>query len=286
MDQSKISFKRFLRENRRNSLVIADLSFCVFPSYFTMNRMFESIKSRSLRKGKDFLILFNEEKTVKLARKILPKFGRNILYLNLQENFLNVFHEIYHKRQYRSIDLLFESDLYARLIENNGNPANDDLFFLFEEINMDSAKKSSTVKPIKNYKDSIIDEQIRIHEIVKEDTQIDKYFIERVVNPDLITQSIQLYNEYRTLVELEPIDKSTLIQRPDINIKPISEKRESYVSGNLFSIGDNVKIKGDLSNKEYIVEYLGPNYVSLRKKYSRKNKKRLIKKWINDVSKS
>lgn len=285
----KISFKRFLRENRRDKLVIVDLSFCLFPSYSNMGSLFESVKSKSSRTGRDFLFVFDNNKTVKLARKIFPKYGRNILYLNTKENFMDVFHEIYNNRQYRAIDLLFESELHGHLKEHNGNSSNEMQFFLFEQINTPVNKNDGTlIKRLKNrcihsIKSNLIDEQIRIHEILKNESQIDEYMTRNVISPDLIVDSVNLYNEYRSIIGLRQVDKSEILQKPKIRMEPISEERESFISGNLFSLGDSVKIRGDLSNKEYIIEHIGPNYVSLRKKYSHKNKRKLIKKWINDV---
>jgi len=65
--------------------------------------------------------------------------------------------------------------------------------------------------------------------------------------------------------------------RKHIQLSPVSETREEYVEGSLYSIGDKVTIKE--SEKEGIIEYCGANYVIVE---SNGNKKRY---WLDAVEK-
>ena len=60
-----------------------------------------------------------------------------------------------------------------------------------------------------------------------------------------------------------------------LHFDPISEKREQYVKGNLFNIGDNIVVVG--SDEVGSITSLGSNYVIIE------SNGKLLRKWIDDI---
>lgn len=83
-----------------------------------------------------------------------------------------------------------------------------------------------------------------------------------------------LYNEIRKAMGL----KESMNFRQHIKLNKVSEEREEYVKGNLFSVGDEVVVKE--SEELGIIEELGANFVSVRLD---KETKRF---WINKIIKA
>jgi hypothetical protein len=81
----------------------------------------------------------------------------------------------------------------------------------------------------------------------------------------------KVYNEVRKGMGLkEQIDYFN-----KLHFEPVSEKREAYVKGNLFNIGDNVVVMA--TDEVGRVANLGSNYVIIE------SNNKLLRKWIDDV---
>lgn len=278
-----LSFKRFMRESKKANLSIVDLSFCRFPSFVTLNPLLESIKRRMSRIGNDFVVLFPNDESLRWARRNLPKYGRNLIRIPQDELAVQRWlSEMYFDRNYKNVSLVFnESDSIVERILLNSNGTLNDSFFLFESV--ERIPKSGTLV---EYEGFLRDEQDSITESIRSKNYFEK-FSKTVMNPEIITESYWFFNEFRESIGLDPLPKPELFSRNDINIKPVSEIRESFVSGNLFSVGDEVYFRSDVERKQvYLVEGLGTNYVVLTKKTgSKAHQKSLVKKWIQDVVK-
>ena len=81
----------------------------------------------------------------------------------------------------------------------------------------------------------------------------------------------KVYNEVRKGMGLkEQIDYFN-----KLHFEPVSEKREAYVKGNLFNIGDHVTVVG--SDELASVTSLGSNYVIIE------SNGKLYRKWLSDI---
>jgi len=269
-----LSFKRFIREGKKSSLTIVDLSFCLFPNFSSLNPIFESIRNRSSRIGNDFVILFSNESSVRWARKNLSRFGRNIIEMKQDEDSIRSWlSEMYYKRNYKNLFILFnESHSLVEQIatKNNGMILDESCFFFFEKI-----------KRINDEYDSILKSE---QELIKESLKQKEYFNEfcqTVMNPEIITESYEFFNEFRQSLNLELISKPDLFRKDWFEIESNSDIRESYVSGNLFAIGDEVYLKDDGTKSSYKIKSLGANYVIIESTESGAR----LKKWLDDVIK-
>lgn len=268
--QHQISFKKFIKENKRQNLMIVDLSFCNFPSYASLNGLFESIKRKSIRTGYDFIAVVSNESVLKLARKNLPKFGRFIIEVNQNEDAINNWlTEMYYVRNYRNLLIIQNDQSLIKTTASKYNGVLNESYFMFNKI-MSVRDNFSELQQEQN--------------IIRSNLYHTDYFSEfsrTVVNPEIISESLSLFNEFRNLLGLSDVSKNEVINKINlIDIKPNSPIRESYISGKLFSVGDKVFLSEDkYKTIEYKITFLGTNYVILE------NDMIKLKKWIHDIYK-
>ena len=77
--------------------------------------------------------------------------------------------------------------------------------------------------------------------------------------PQIFSKKVELFNELRKVRGLDEIFEN----RPHIQLPPLDEKREKYVSGNLFSEGDDVIIES--TQETGFISFCGSNYVIVEK---------------------
>lgn len=91
--------------------------------------------------------------------------------------------------------------------------------------------------------------------------------------PKDFKESSELFNAVRVGMGL----KESYLHRQHIQLDSVSEERESFVKGNLFSVGDSVQIIE--SKEEGTIVELGPNFVVVQTPTEKR------RKWITAVSK-
>lgn len=91
--------------------------------------------------------------------------------------------------------------------------------------------------------------------------------------PEGFSEAKQLFNDVRKGMGLSESHDF----RAQVQLSPVSEERERYVRGNLFSKGDEVIINE--SDEVGVISYLGANYVIVRT-----NENKQYRKWLSDIS--
>lgn len=91
--------------------------------------------------------------------------------------------------------------------------------------------------------------------------------------PKGFKEGAELFNAIRSGMGL----KESFTHRQHVQLDSVSEERESYVKGELFHVGDTVVITE--SNKEGVIQGLGPNFVTVY--YDNQ----VFRKWLTDVKK-
>ena len=257
------SFKDFIRHNNYSQSIVLTFYEFRFPSLNEHSELFNTIKRIASIQKSDYkiCILSEDQERIKWVRKLFPKFGRNIIQVEHHKKFLNdLFNE-----GFEHISIVYrdqiQKDQFRDLYESmNGIRSESNEYFLFRKIDYLEQKKSYV--DTKHLTESII--RNGDFELFK-NTCIPPGFIE----------GKDLFNYLRSSIGLNEIHD---LRQKDIVIPKVSDKREQYSRGELFSVGERVCCIKD--NKYYLIERLGANYVEV---ISEQDQTR-SKKWINDLS--
>lgn len=207
------------------------------------------------------------ENKLKVVRKFFPKYGRAIVHDPEVNNFLEAASALYDDG-FKSAVMVVGSDRVAefkeRLETYNGVKGRHG-FYLFETLKVISAgQRDPDAEGIEGASASKLRECAKTNDFVNFAQGLPK----NVTNSD----AKRLYNDIR--VGLGLTEERSF--KNHISMGPVSETRDSYIRGELFSVGDDVIIKQ--ANEIATIVMLGTNYVIVETHDGKR-----LRKWLNDV---
>ena len=253
------SFKSFIASQK--TIIVESMSLQNLFDVKSTRSILKSIKTLAKIKRCDYKIFFQNEskETIKWARKLFPEHGRNITQLNNKTSSQNltIFDSAYNNN-FKTI-IVCADDLMEDLVRFNGKKRRDG-YFLFESIQLKSFFKTTTERRPKE------------NEVLENFSQFRQALTEELSYRD----SVDFFNYLRTTSGLDEMDPI----KEEINSRVgLSLFREQYIRGNMFKIGDSVRLLKD-SKEEYVIRKLGTNYLIIAESMDSVIKKRV---WINDV---
>ena len=203
---------------------------------------------------------------VKTVRKFFPKHARSVMLNKKVKNVFDAVTEMYNYG-FKNVTMVVGSDrineFNTLLKKYNGVKGRHGLYN-FNKINVISAgDRDPDADDISGMSAS------KMRSLANEGnfTQFSQGLPRNVSNAD----AKKVYNEVRKGMGLkEQIDYFN-----KLHFEPVSEKREAYVKGNLFNIGDHVTVVG--SDELASVTSLGSNYVIIE------SNGKLYRKWLSDI---
>ena len=187
---------------------------------------------------------------IKFARKGFPQYARQIIMDKKLKTIFDAMTSFYNEGFKRIVivagaDRVKEYDI--TLNKYNGKRGRHGLY-KFEKITVENAGDRD---PESKGVEGVSGTKLRGFAEKGDFTKFAQYMPKRLSNVD--TKAV--YNAVRKGIGL----KETTDFKSHIQLKPVSEKREDYVKGNLYSVGDSVVIRdtGELCN----ISHLGTNYV-------------------------
>ena len=187
---------------------------------------------------------------VKAIRKMFPKHARSVMVNNNVKNAMNAASELY-KEGYKTLVMVVGSDRvreFSTLLEKYNGQKGRHGFYNFSRINVVSAGDRD---PDAEGVEGMSASKMRAAASASDFTKFSQGVPRNVSNAE--TKAI--YNMVRKGMGLKETNEYT----KHIQLKPVSDVRESYVNGELFEEGDQVVIKntGELAK----IKSLGSNYV-------------------------
>ena len=203
---------------------------------------------------------------VKTVRKFFPKHARNVMLSKKVRNVFDAATEMFNDG-FKNITMVVGSDRineFSTLLKKYNGVKGRHGLYNFNKINVISAgDRDPDADDISGMSAS------KMRSLASEGdfTQFSQGLPRNVSNAD----AKKVYNEVRKGMGLkEQIDYFN-----KLHFEPVSEKREAYVKGNLFNIGDNVVVMA--TDEVGRVTSLGSNYVIIE------SNNKLLRKWIDDV---
>ena len=203
---------------------------------------------------------------VKTVRKFFPKHARNVMLDKKVKSVFDAVTEMY-KDGFKNITMVVGSDrineFNTLLKKYNGVKSRHGLYN-FNKINVISAgDRDPDADDISGMSAS------KLRQLANEGnfTQFSQGLPRNVSNAD----AKKVYNEVRKGMGLK--EQKDYFNK--LHFEPVSEKREAYVKGNLFNIGDHVTVLG--SDELASVASLGTNYVIIE------SGGKLYRKWLTDI---
>jgi len=203
---------------------------------------------------------------VKTVRKFFPKHARSVMLDKKVKNVFDAVTEMYNDG-FKNITMVVGSDrineFNTLLKKYNGVKGRHGLYN-FNKINVISAgDRDPDADDISGMSAS------KMRSLAGEGdfTQFSQGLPRNVSNAD----AKKVYNEVRKGMGL----KEQKEYYNKLHFEPVSEKREAYVKGNLFNIGDHVTVMG--SDELASVTSLGTNYVIVE------SGGKLYRKWLSDI---
>lgn len=187
---------------------------------------------------------------VKFARKGFPQYGRQIMMEKKLKTIFDAMTSFYNEGFKRVVIVAGEDrvrEYEITLNKYNGKKARHG-FYNFEKITVLNAGKRD---PESKGVDGVSGTKLRGFAEKGDFTKFAQYMPKRLSNAD--TKAV--YNAVRKGIGLKEVTEF----KNHVQLEPVSEKREDYVKGNLYSVGDSVIIRdtGELCN----ISHLGTNYV-------------------------
>ena len=260
------SFGQFVAESAGKEIV------CVLGRFNPPTTAHEQLleKVAELAKGKQYRIYpskledpkknpicFTEK--VKFIRKMFPRHARSIMADADISNHLHMCAKL-HEQGFTKVTVVVENskvdEVTALLKHYNGRTLKEGGSFNFGNevtvIGHEDADSSST--------------KLREAASVNDLEVFSKYL------PESFTETTELFNAVRLGMGL----RESKSFRKHIQLEPISERREAYVSGEIFNVGDEVVIKE--SSEVGVVSQRGSNYLVVALANGNK-----VRKWLNGV---
>ena len=203
---------------------------------------------------------------VKTVRKFFPKHARNVMLSKKVRNVFDAATEMFNDG-FKNVTMVVGSDRineFSTLLKKYNGVKGRHGLYNFNKINVISAgDRDPDADDISGMSAS------KMRSLANEGdfTQFSQGLPRNVSNAD----AKKVYNEVRKGMGLkEQIDYFN-----KLHFEPVSEKREAYVKGNLFNIGDHVTVVG--SDELASVTSLGSNYVIIE------SNGKLYRKWLSDI---
>ena len=203
---------------------------------------------------------------VKTVRKFFPKHARSVMLDKKVKNVFDAVTKLYDEG-YKNINMVVGSDRtneFKKLLEKYNGVKGRHGLYKFNKINVISAGDRD---PDADDVSGMSASKMRKLASDGDFTQFSQGLPRSVSN----NEAKKVYNEVRKgmgLKEQKHFQKKLIFE-------PVSEKREDYVKGHLFDIGDRVTFMG--SDELASVTSLGSNYVIVEQNG------RSYRKWIDDV---
>jgi len=203
---------------------------------------------------------------VKTVRKFFPKHARSVMLNKKVKTVFDAVTEMYNDG-FKNITMVVGSDRineFSTLLKKYNGVKGRHGLYNFNKINVISAgDRDPDADDISGMSAS------KMRSLANEGdfTQFSQGLPRNVSNTD----AKKVYNEVRKGMGL----KEQLDYFNKLHFEPVSEKREAYVKGNLFNIGDNVVVMA--TDEVGRVTSLGSNYVIIE------SNNKLLRKWIDDV---
>lgn len=203
---------------------------------------------------------------IKVARKMFPKHARSIIIDKHVKTVMNALVAIYNDG-WKNIHMVVPEDkvrAFSVLINKYNGVEGRQGLYKFENINVIS---SGQIDPDN---EGMASSKMRQH--IKENDYMS--FSQGLSKSVGTLDARRLYNEFRKSMNLS--EEKDFVKH--IQLEPVSEKREMYVSGELFQKGDLVVIKENDEVGE--IKICGTNYVIIEMA-----DKKQIRKWLDDIEK-
>ena len=203
---------------------------------------------------------------VKTVRKFFPKHARSVMLNKKVKNVFDAVTEMYNDG-FKNITMVVGSDRineFNTLLKKYNGVKGCHGLYNFNKINVISAgDRDPDADDISGMSAS------KMRQLASEGnfTQFSQGLPRNVSNAD----AKKVYNEVRRGMGLK--EQKEYFNK--LHFEPVSEKREAYVKGNLFNIGDHVTVVG--SDELASVTSLGTNYVIIE------SNGKLYRKWLTDV---
>ena len=207
------------------------------------------------------------ESKVKYARKMFPRHARSIILDKSIKSIFDVLVQLY-DQGYTQVNLVVGSDRVAEFekltSKYNGVDARHGFYNFEGGVNVISAgDRDPDAEDVSGMSASKMRAAAADNDF--------QTFVKGV--PEGFSEAKQLFNDVRKGMGLSESHDF----RAQVQLSPVSEKRERYVRGNLFSKGDEVIINE--SDEVGMISYLGANYVIVRT-----NENKQYRKWLSDIS--
>lgn len=234
-------------------------------------------KIASMAKGNDYMVFASQSQDskknpldyqtkVKFMRKMFPKHARSIVLEKSVKNFLEAAVHMY-KKGYKNLVMVAGSDrvkeFQTLLTKYNGVESRHGLFD-FNSVKVVSAgERDPDAEGVTGMSASKM-------RAAASDNDFPKFLMGL---PKGVTDNLakDLFNSVRKGMNLK--ENRSFAQHVMLN--PVSERREDYVSGDLFSVGDTVIVKE--TNQQAVISYCGSNYLIIEVDGKRQ------RKWLTDV---
>ena len=207
---------------------------------------------------------------VKHVRKMFPKHARNIILNKKTRTAFDVVVSLY-DQGFNKVTMVVGSDrvmeFEALLNKYNGVKGRHG-FYVFEKITVLSAGERD---PDAEGVEGMSASKQRENAANNDFTAFSQGVPSNMSNKD----AKRLFNDVRTGMGL----KETTQFKNHVELKPVSDIRDKYISGDLFAEGDRVKIKQ--TNKEGYIHRLGSNYVIVAL-----DEGRISRQWIDMIEKT
>ena len=203
---------------------------------------------------------------VKTVRKFFPKHARNIMLNKKVRSVFDAATEMYNDG-FKNITMVVGSDRineFSTLLKKYNGVKSRHGLYNFNKINVISAgDRDPDADDISGMSAS------KMRSLANEGdfTQFSQGLPRNVSNAD----AKKVYNEVRRGMGLK--EQKDYFNK--LHFEPVSEKREAYVQGHLFDIGDRVTVVG--SDELASVTSLGSNYVIVE------SNGKLYRKWLTDI---
>lgn len=205
---------------------------------------------------------------VKIARKMFPRHARSIMIDPKVKNVFDIATKLYNEG-YKNVAMVVGSDRIREfdiLLKKYNGKKGKHGFYNFAKINVVSAGDRD---PDAEGAEGMSASKMRAAVSSGDFSQFSQGLPKAVSNSD----AKKIYNSVRSGMGL----KEQKQFKNHIQLKPVSEIRESYMDGRLFDVGDEVVIKGEGIVAE--IKHLGANYVIIE------SKGEVYRKWLTDVEK-
>ena len=187
---------------------------------------------------------------VKFARKGFPQYARQIMMEKKLKTIFDAMTSFYNEGFKRVVIVAGEDRVreYEITLNKYNGVKSKHGFYNFEKITVLNAGKRD---PESKGVDGVSGTKLRGFAEKGDFTKFAQYMPKRLSNAD--TKAV--YNAVRKGIGLKEVKEF----KNHVQLEPVSEKREDYVKGNLYSVGDSVIIRdtGELCN----ISHLGTNYV-------------------------